>query len=288
MTPEAPPLEWQQIGWNGLHFQLPANWYPTVIYPDYLFFKQEDIPVFEIKWQQVGSSFSAQKSINQLSKSLPEGAQVTEWDLPPLFRNSLADFTVAGFQIEHDKKCSNGLIIFCPECDRLILVQWYIDTGNESQTLSSIFHSLGDHTKSREQVWSIYDVKMILPQEARLKSHELLPGKYTFSFELGQTTFTLYRFKPAAVILNKTSLGIFGRNLLDRNPDEEEENKAFWQYKAKGMDLLLSRLRRKPVWHWMRLWHDPKKNVILGVKAEGKHLTGYGWLETLCENYRSI
>ena len=287
MTTEAHSSRWQQIGWNGLLFQLPETWQPTVIYPDYLFFEQEGTPVFEIKWQTAGGQFSPHNTLAQLDKSLPDEVRIDNWDLPPVFQQLFPTYTVSGFQIEHEKRYNNGMIIFCPRCDRIILVQWYIDTERNSEILSTIFRSIQDHTESTKQVWSIYDINVKLPKAVTLRKHEFVPGKYTLCFEYGKTTLTLYRFKPAAVILNNTSLGTFGQDLLDRHPKEEGEEMASWQYQARGIDLLLAKLRRKPLWNWMRLWHDPKQNVILGIKAEGKRLTDTGWLETVCENFTS-
>ena len=180
------------------------------------------------------------------------------------------------------------MIIFCPECERATLVQWYFDAERETDLLGKILQSFRDHTNKSEQVWSIYDIKAILPVEAKLTKHEFLPGRYTLCFDIMGTQLTLYRFKPAAVLLEKKSVGEFGKDLLNFAQQAEGNGWASWQHASEGIDLLLAKLRRKPAWHWMRLWHDPKQNVILGVKAEGKRIAKTGWLDTICENFTSL
>lgn len=282
------PTHWQDIGWNGLTFQVPRTWQPTAIYPAHLFFEHEGQPVFEIKWQKVQGNFSLQSGLKQLKKTFSKNAHLRIQDLPSSLCEHLFTDKAAGFQIEHGNALNDGMIAYCAVCKQVILAQWYFNTEENSKLLATIFSSLRDHDDSDKQLLAVYDIRAKLPSQAMLLYHELQPGKYTFRYELGSTFLTLYRFKPAAVILANQSLGEFGRGLFEQNPTSQGEKIASWNYQAKGVGRLIALLRRKPTASWMRLWHAPEQNVILGVKAEGKKLTDTGWLEKVCNNFSSI
>ncbi|MCL7487837.1 MAG: hypothetical protein M8357_06665 [Desulfobulbaceae bacterium] len=288
MTQDSPAAYWQDIGWNSLFLQLPPSWQPAVIYPAYLYFEQDGQPVLEVKWQKIHGRFSAAKILAQLGKSLEPGVEPEHWDLPEDLHSHLASYTVTGFQLRQEHSHSHGLVIFCPACNRVTLLQWYIDTIREHHQLARILGSFRDHSEGSDRLWTIYDIRAHLPGEAELQSHEFLPGRYTLCFDLKDTAITLYRFKPAAVLLNRKNIGEFGRSLMDRQPLEEDKDRAFWQFKAEGMELLLAKARRNPVFQWMRLWHEPRHNVILGIRAEGKRRMKSGILDRLCANYTSL
>lgn len=288
MTTESSVPHWQDRGWNGLFFQLPASWQPTVIYPAYLFFEQEGKPALEIKWQQIQGGFSAEKILDQLRSNLTNETRLAPWTPPREIQQLLAAYTVSGFQAQHENSCRHGLILFCPECKRVTLLRWYMDFADEKKTLGRILESFRDHGEGPKQLWSLYDIRMLLPAGAVPRSHEFLPGRYTLCFENNGTAVTLYRFKPAGTLLHNKNIGKFGASLLNRPPREEGGGQAFWLYKAKGLELLLAKARRQPPWQWMRLWHEPEHNAILGVKAEGKCLIETGWLETICADYTSL
>jgi hypothetical protein len=282
------PTRWQDIGWNGIVFKVPSSWQPTVIYATNLFFEEEGSPVFEIKWQKIQGKFSLQDGLKQLQKTLPEDASLVANDLQPDLHRTLFTNTASGFQIEYGNRANDGIIIFCAECNHVILIQWYFNTEINKGILTEILQSLQDHVNNETQLLAVYDIKAKIPCQAALQSHEFLPGKYTVCFELGATVLTLYRFKPAAIILKNSSLGQFGQEILSQRPEKEDKRQASWNYRLNGLNALLAKLRRKPTSTWMRLWYNADQNAILGVKAVGNNLTETSWLEHICEHFMSI
>lgn len=278
----------QEIGWNGLFLKLPASWEPTVIYPDYLFFEDQGRAVFEIKWQQIRGRYSSDKSLQQLRKTLKDSGSLHIVNVPSAFHHFLHPRTVSGFELRHGKRKNSGVIIHCPACNRVTLMQWYFDTDDNTQLLENIVTSFADHPEDEQQLWAMYGIRALLPREAGLKSHEFLPGRYIICFDLNGLMLTLYRFKPAAIILQNKSIGVFGTNLVAHEPLEEGNGWASWSHKAAGVDLLLAKLRKKPVVQWMRLWHVHEQNVILGVRAECRRMVATSFLNNICEHYSSI
>lgn len=288
MTGHTAAVPWQETAWNGISLQLPANWQPSVIYPDYLFFEQEGFPVFELKWQLLRGKFSVEKTFRQLRRSFPQTSRLSAWKIPPDIQSLLTDFTAAGFRVQEDNSRSYGLILFCPECRKVTLLQWRFDPLRQKNFFTTTLASFRDHSSDPDELWTIFDVRMLLPSDAQLRSHEFLPGRYILGFALNGTLTTLYRFKPAAALLDDTTLGGFGHSLTGRMPVAEEQNQAFWLYRARRLDLLLAKARRSPSWQWMRLRHDPGHNVILGVKAEGKPAADTDWLEKIYAHFTAI
>ena len=287
MTKGSPAPQWQDIGWNSIFLQLPASWQPTVIYPSYLFFEDEGQAIFEIKWQQIKGKFSSKKNLAGIQKTLING-ELSTWEIPPDLQHLLTSYTVSGFQLQHENNSSHGLLIYCSICKRVTLLQWYFNPESEKKILKQILTSFRDHTEEADQIWTVFDIKTLLPVEAELLSHEFLPGQYTLCFELGITSVTLYRFKPAAILLQNKNIGEFGTALINKEPLEVENHSAIWHYRAKGLERFLVKTRSQPACQWMRLWHNVEQNVILGVKAEGKRFTETGWLEEICDNYVEI
>ncbi len=288
MNNESPPTRWQEIGWDGLFFHIPFSWQPTVIYPAYMYFENKGRPAFEIKWQQVGGGFSPNKILDQLRLAQKNASSLDAWDVPRELQLRLEGLSVSGFRLQHGEKPSHGLVIHCPACGRTTLMQFHFDMEREMNLPARITGTFRDHPESSEQIWSVYDISAVLPDAAKLLTHEFLPGRYTLCFDLGGTRLTLYRFKPAAVLLGTNNIAEFGSQLVNRDPVEILEGSALWDHTAKGLELMLATARRKPVHQWMRLRHDPGHNVILGVRAEGKRWNGTGWLEKICNNFTSL
>jgi len=288
MSKSPSAARWQNIAWNSLFLRIPASWQPTVIYPQYLFFEMEGRPVFEIKWQSLPGRFSGQRALDQIGNTMQKGTLLDKWEVPPAIQCTLQGYVIEGFQLRHAKGTCLGMVVYCQQCERVTLLQWHIDTEDQLELLTQIAASFHDHTDTPQQTWSIYDFRALLPQAVKLVSHEFLPGRYTLRFHLDRTAITLYRFKPAKVLLAKKTIGGFGQELLNRDPVEQTVNSAQWDHRYQGLSLLLAKVRRQPAWKWMRLWHDREHNAILGVRAEGKGPVNTAVLQWICENYVSL
>jgi len=280
---------WQEIGWEGLLFQVPAPWQPTAIYPEYIYFEEEGRAAFEIKWRTVRGRFSATAILAQLRENQKDSASLDTWDPPPPLRQQLGEYAVTGFRLMHaGKTSSHGLVLHCPRCGRATLMQFHFDPDPGNDLSARIAGNFRDHPEAPEQVWSVFDIRAVLPGGAKLRSHEFLPGRYTICFDLDTTRLTLYRFKPAAVLLRGKSVETFGNDLLNRQPVEVCQDQAWWKHTAHGLELVLAKARRDPVQQWLHLRHDPVHNVILGVKAEGSRWKDDAWLERISGNFIAL
>lgn len=264
---------WQEIAWDGLCFKLPQKWVPTVVDKSYLLFEDAGRPVFAIKWNTIRGRFNAQNIIKKLQRSSQRSTvRISPWKVPDQLLRLTGEMTIAGFQSQDDQGKSLGLLLFCPQCNRSTMLQFY-EPGHDVYNLCRILESLTDHPQGNKQKWTIYDILAILPTQAKLLSHEFLAGRYTLSFTLPEAEITLYRFKPAAAILKNQSLVEFAAPFaecavcIDNN-----EGSAQWEYSASGLDRLAAIAMRRPRWIWMQVIHDADHNALIAVKGKGQRI----------------
>jgi len=50
----------------------------------------------------------------------------------------------------------------------------------------------------------------------------------------------------------------------------------------------MTRLKVSPSFFWYRLWHEEKKNRILGIRFESKYPIDFHLLDQIDSNYESI
>ncbi len=276
---------WRRIGWDGILLQVPADWHPAAVYTDYLLFEEHYRPVFALKWQQIKGRFEAEGILKKLQKSLGQ-AELTPWQPPTGWRPHLKSFIHQGFHWQGAGGKGTGLLLYCQESRRALLLQFY----REDEGLLSIFERLLANLQARQQgeklLWSVFDMAIELPREAQLTEHEFLPGSFRLLFSLPEGKLTFYRFKPAAELLRKQSLSAFGCKIADGAALEQEENplQAQWQKNPGPGHHLLARLRGKPACSTVRLWVLPEKNVIFGLKAQGNRPIAIHNFEVLCNN----
>ncbi|MDW7771555.1 MAG: hypothetical protein SCH71_01570 [Desulfobulbaceae bacterium] len=279
---------WQETAWDGVMLQLPRNWQPTVVHKSYLFFEQEGEPAFAIKWEQVRGRFSAHRILDRLQHSLqPSHSVLRPWNMREEMPETAQDFSATGFQYQHGAATCLGILLFCPRCRRATLLQHYTTDAGDRNILHHILQSFRDHHNGPERLWSMYDIRARLPAKAELQSHEFLAGRYTLSFTLEQKNIRLYRFKPAAALLNDQSLQEFGALLAGDAVciDNQNNRIATWEFTASGFDRLAALLGRKSGWIWLQLRIIEEKNAILAVKGEGSSYIDRQLLQHITENF---
>ena len=266
---------------------LPADWQPTLIYDSYLLFEQNGRPAFEIKWKTIRGQFSPKRILRKLHRALkPAGTSVEPWPLPEQIPALQPDLSMMGFQWQGSKQGCRGLLLYCPHCERVTLLQVYGSGQARIADLESIMASFSDHSDSDDQCWSMYGLKARLPVQAKLLRHEFLIGRFELSFTLQGRTMTLYRFKPAATILANQSLHDFGAPLAAPAPCiEKEPDQVTWEQELRGLSKLLALLKRKPACTRLHLWHLQEKNAILGIKVTGKRSLARELVNKVTENF---
>lgn len=266
-----PSLPGRFTAWNGIRLHVPESWHPAVILKDYLLFEEQYRPVFELKWQQIRGRFNPRRLISRLQKKQPDQLLV-DWELPPLWRQSLVRFSAHGLHWHGDGSEGYGALLYCRECSRAILLQFHGTVALDAPFVSELLGSLQDHTADQMQPWAIFDIRAELPVTATLLAQEFLPGRFTLSLDIDGQVLTLLRFKPAAELLRNQTLLQFGVDLTgipNTGTHDDPFTVQLQQYRI-GLHRLLAKLRRQPSDHSLYLRHITENNVILGIRAQGR------------------
>ncbi len=282
--------QWRRIGWDGILLQVPQDWHPAAIFPNYLLFEDRHRPICALKWQQIKGSFDAEKMLNKLTTSLGRTAsELQPYAIPQSWRLHLDRFVHQGFSWQDSDQSGIGLLLFNRDTQRSLLLQFY---GQEKHFAFAqrLLAGLQDQQQQEHQLWSVFDICMDLPIEAKRTEHEFLPGSFRIHFTLAGYRLTYYRFKPAAELLRRQALSDFGRDIAKGSTLERADEPLMvqWQRQVKHPGLrLLERLRKKSTCVSVRLWQIPEENIILGLKVEGNLKMQEQHFETLCQRYRT-
>ena len=273
------------IGWDGVQLESPAIWHPAAVYANYLLFENKHQPICALKWQQIKGRFDFSRILGQLQKSMGQ-AELTPCQIPPDWHSHLKPFSHQGFRWQGDGRSGTGIVLYDRKSKRALLLQFYGDDIDHASIFKHLLRSLQIQQQEEKQLWSMFDITIHLPREAKLTEHEFLPGSFRLKFSLADHKLTFYRFKPAAELLKQQSLNVFGRTIAKDTPlTRSEPLLCQWQMDAGSGFHLLARLRRQPTRSIFRLWQIPEENAILGLKVQGNSPFTKQHFETLCADY---
>lgn len=98
------------------------------------------------------------------------------------------------------------------------------------------------------------------------------------------------------MLLKDRDLIQFARTLIP-DPKGNENPKSYgngeaveWRIDppARTWSQRWGRIKKRPPFQWLRLWHVPKKNRILGVRIWGRRSINPHFLDWVCEGYESL
>ncbi|MEE8431330.1 MAG: hypothetical protein V3S16_08780 [Candidatus Desulfatibia sp.] len=289
----------KEVAWNGIKFQAPVSWEVAKIGTCYLLLEEESQPVLEVKWGRVRGTFSHKTHLRRLTAlhgKLP-GKTVRECSLPSGWQKALESFEVAGFSWHGKSLGGLGVILYCPLCKNATLLQFYYrDSGKSKNIYLSVLESFQDHGQDDQTVWSIFDIRAVVPDKLKMIRYRLEPGQFELVFKSKHKKVTLFRWSPAAILLRNRDLVEFSKNMassLRDNPQFviEADGKAVeWEVSPSisGWLRLFNRMQGKHPFKRLRVWHLEEKNRILGVKAEGKEPLDAPFFDRICDTYEIL
>ena len=285
----------KDIAWNGIHLSVPSTWEIGRIDTRHLFFDHQTGPAMEIKWGPVKGRFSHRSHLKKLiaRQKRGPGRIFEEWHLPSPWEKALSSFKAKGFSWRSGSENGRGAILFCPFCKTALMFQVFNIAGHTTdEALLNMLKSLRDHRNDDQTAWRVFDIHALLPKAFKLGRYQFKPGKYELEFSDRYHTVKLFRWAPASAFLSQTDLSQFAANTLELNPEILirtsflEHPAVEWRSNPKaGWHNWLYRFKRKPVFHWLRVWHVVKKNRILGTRLDGKKPLGEDMVMDICVNY---
>lgn len=286
---------WKETAWNGVRFKAPAEWEPASIGSRYLMLENDTGPVLELKWGPIKGAFSHRNHLRRLAKHFrrQSGIRVQEHPLPTDWEKALKKFERSGFLWAGKRAGGRGVILYCPTCKHATLIQFYDYQARESDRVyPEILRSFKDHRLNDETLWAVFDIRAVTPDAYRLKYHRFEPGRFELSFESGRQKLTLYRWGPAGAALSDRTLAQFAKMMIpilqgeDRFHIRDTGDRVEFEYVGKVS--FWQRLKPQKTALKVRVWHEEKKNKILGIRLEETASTAAVMLDTLSKRYETL
>ena len=289
---------WTEVAWNGIRFRAPADWQLAQIGARHLVLEEEAAPVMEVKWAKVKGNFSHRAHLKRLTslqkkqvrKTFKAESISSDWE------TALANFQISGFSWQENTAHGQGVILFCSSCRNATLIQFFQPKSAKNIRVSSqVLASFRDHRQDSQILWSVYDIRAIVPQTYQLKRHRFEAGKFELDFADGSQHICLHRWALASVLLTEQDLVQLARTVTGFNKPEPVAGSmngcatAEWSLTPEtDWQRWLGRFKHKSSYYWLGLWHLEEKNRILGVRAEGKKSLDTELLDRICNDYESI
>ena len=288
-------IPWKETAWNGIRFRAPADWEPAGIGNRYLMLENEAGPALELKWGPIKGSFSHRRHLARLAKNFRRhsGIRIRECPLPIDWKRALTDFEGVGFLWTGKRMGGRGVVLYCRACRHATLMQFYGDRPGASDGIErKILGSFKDHNPGGETLWAIFDIRAVVPLTYDLKYHRFEPGRFELSFSSGRQKLTLYRWSPAGAALSERSLEQFAKMMIPMLQAEGRfrmtDAGGCIDFEYFGKTFLWRRLKTETTAQTVRVWHEPKKNKILGIRIEGDAAVAAMMRDTLSQRYETL
>lgn len=288
-------LSFKTAAWNGIFLNIPRSWEAGVVDTHYLVFEKNAKPVMEIKWQRVKGRFSAKSHLKRLAGLHGRRKKIIRpWQPHASWLDALNGFKVDGFQWQGQDDAGRGVILWCPHCRTASLIQ-FLGAGNdvEASAKPEILAGFGDHREDDQILWSLFDIRIVIPKSFVMREFAFQPGCYRFTFEKGGISLILFRWAPAAALLTGQRLADFAAGVLKKDPRDFNEI-SFNGYPAiawksrHGFFRRWHRFRSTPGFFQGRVWHIESHNRILGVHMLAKKPLEDSLLDKICGSYEAI
>ena len=272
---------WDEIAWNGITFCKPASWEIATMGRNYMMIGTHAYPRMEITWASAQKPVTRQRDIKKFQSRIRKQhlASVDSWTPFASWLQALTSYETSGFSWKHPDRISYGLIVSCPSCQRVSLIQFFqnVDEPDIFHTVApKVLSSFMDHADGNDQQWAVFDVRATLPIFFRIKTYRFSPGFMEMVFSSREQQISLYRWSPASVLLSGRNLPDFAESLslcpdsatkkiLDSNRIEWENAPSFGLW-TRLAAFLTGRFSH----HRILIRHDPENNRILAIKAESR------------------
>ncbi|THB77099.1 MAG: hypothetical protein D3926_16220 [Desulfobacteraceae bacterium] len=267
------------LAWNGVFLQVPEAWEISGIERNHMIVSQEDLPKIELTWMQKPSRAPLEKVVKRFiavsQKQL--GITITEQAAREGTQSPHPTMDLFFFEWTDGNRTGNGVLIHCNHCHRLTILRIYSRVNWISPSLySSILDSFRDHFESEETRWSVFGLKLSLPESMDLKSFAFNPGYFRLDFTQQKSRITLYSWGPATFLLSGESLESFVRKHIQLpdhgllKPMDSDFPELFWEFHPPLLPghSLPFKLNRPDRLTLCRVTHDKPANRILGILIE--------------------
>ncbi len=209
----AESIEWSHFGWQGIQFDVPADWNLAVVngeYPSgYLRLDDEDMVRLELKWEGRRNRLPLDKVVENYLKQMEDKAKKAK--LPFEAKRDVKLVSVDGYDCEclsvKSDFSSYTLAARCHHCGRVVLARVLHKKGQPLKPLAKrVFSTLKDHPEEGALVWQFFDFRFATPEGFALERSDLKTGRIEMFFYDKRDELEVCRAALAQVLLKKRSL----------------------------------------------------------------------------------
>ncbi len=283
------------FAWAGLRFDLPAGWETSQLAKDHGWLEADFKPVLEFKTAVVRGHFSFRRQLKQLMRD--SALRLESTDLPATYRPLLNAFDTRGFRWQGPRLGGDGLIIYCPDCRRATLLQFYRTRRAEAQAVRTVLDSFSDHGTERHPSVAVYDIRVTVPERLPLLRFRFESGRFELVFGNRRSQLTLWRWSPADAALRHhggSLLAFARRNGLPGDGDSSTPVQSLdqgleWRWPAARSgwrDRLPPPFGRRLAPTVYRIWPRRASNRILAARGDGQ--LDYDTFTEVCRSYATV
>jgi hypothetical protein len=281
------------FGWNGVRATVPAAWDPLTIGQRYLLLGCQGKPTLEVRWQpgsgSGGRALPLRRILRRLNRS--SAVRITAAPWPRAWEGIAWSGRAEAFDWQEDRRRGAGVLLACGQCGGAALMRFF-ETHHGAQILSSF----RDHPDGDRHLWALFDIRIWLPRQLSLMRYRFESGRFDLAFHGRGYDLRLLRWAPADVLLGRRALADFiATTALAPPPGTDggaSQARGFLQWSGGDGSQAAGRLLRwlgiAPRRRWLRCWHQPQHNRILGLMATGRRLPAPETLEALCRGYETL
>lgn len=294
---------WKTVAWNGISLRVPPRWEVSSLAASYLQLDDEVGPVLELKWQQIKGRFSFKTHLKKLARlsTATHGVDFQEIPLPQAWQQALRNFEVKPFVWQSTEVSAKGAILYCPECQKAILLQFFQRQNKDDYSVPlEILNSFRDHGEDGMVHWALFGLRVLIPQRFELVRYRFHPGHYQLEFQHQKEHLYVNRWGPADLLLQGGDLLAWFKEKCGELNWCEAAYMAEYAYDGKpalqgrshgsivAANRLWSRVTGKMPHMWVRIWHLVSQNQILGVSSRGLNPLNEQMLEEVCSAYEMV
>lgn len=290
----------QPFVWSGIALTIPAGWETGALGRGYALLEHRFRPVLELKTALIRGRFSPQRHLKRLARSGQQGGRPSLEPIspPPEWPAFPPTVLVSAFAWQGARVGGKGLVHFCQTCRRATLIQFFDHGDRGVSEIPPVLKSFRDHGRESGPSFAVYDIQATLPETYALQQFRFEAGRFTLVFGQARKTVTLWRWSPANIVLAECGGRLEGlvkkdgllppKAAIDDGPPAAE-NGMQWHWRGSRFYGGLRRLFRPhaPEAHnALRVWHSPRDNRILAVRAEA--LPDRATFDRICHSYGII
>jgi hypothetical protein len=209
------PAAWSRLGWQGITFDVPADWCPARLEGDfangYLRVEDEWNVRLELRWETLRRRVPSASQLvdnylrqtqRKLGRRAPKPTVNRDRCVPQLGDTDHEVFTWRGAFNAH------SLLLVCPETKRAVHLRVFFETGKELRELTRrVFASVATTSEDGRNEWNVFGLGFRVARSWRLESSALRTGCLQFVFSDDRDVLDVVRLSLATMLLGERPLG---------------------------------------------------------------------------------